>query len=244
MNDATPPAAPPPPRPGIMDIAPYVGGEHKVAGVNRVFRLASNENTAGPSPKARAAYTATAGEIHRYPDGQSDRLRRTIARVHGLDAERIVCGAGSDELLQLLTKSYAGEGDEVLYSQYGFLMYPIAAKSVGATPVAAPERDLTTDVDALLARVTPKTRIVFVANPNNPTGSCLPQAEMRRLHAGLPSDVLLVLDAAYAEYVEDADYDAGVELVDAASNVVMCRTFSKIYALAGLRLGWLYGSPG
>ncbi|MCC7276032.1 MAG: histidinol-phosphate transaminase [Alphaproteobacteria bacterium] len=232
------------PKPGILDIAPYIGGEHSVPGVNRVFRLASNENTAGPSPKARAAYIATAGEIHRYPDGSSERLRTAIGKAHGLDPARIVCGAGSDELIQLLTKAYAGVGDEVLYSQYGFLLYPIAAKSVGATPVAAPEAGLRTDVDAVLARVTERTRIVFIANPNNPTGSYLPQDEMRRLHAGLPRDVLLVLDAAYAEYVEEADYDCGVELVDAADNVVMSRTFSKIYALAGLRLGWLYGSPG
>ncbi|BBK40178.1 histidinol-phosphate aminotransferase [Allostella vacuolata] len=237
------PASAPEPKPGILEIAPYVGGDHKAPGVNRVFRLASNENTAGPSPKARAAYAATAGEIHRYPDGHSERLRQAIGRVNGLDPARIVCGAGSDELLQLLTKCYAGIGDEILYSQYGFMMYPIAAKSVGAIPVAAPETGLKTDVDALLARVTERTRILFLANPNNPTGSYLPQDEMRRLHAGLPRNVLLVLDSAYAEYVEEADYDAGVELVDAADNVVMTRTFSKIYALAGLRLGWLYGPP-
>jgi histidinol-phosphate aminotransferase len=231
------------PKAGILDIAPYVGGEHKAPGVNRLFRLASNENTAGPSPKAKAAYIAMAGEIHRYPDGQSERLRQAIGRVNGLDPARLVCGAGSDELLQLLTKSYAGAGDEILYSQYGFMMYPIAAKSVGAEPVAAPERDMRTDVDAMLAAVTERTRIVFLANPNNPTGSYLPREEMRRLHAGLPGNVLLVIDAAYAEYVEEADYEPGVELVDAADNVVMTRTFSKIYALAGLRLGWLYGSP-
>ena len=246
---STPPteAAPEPlrvePKPGILDIAPYVGGDHSAAGVNRVFRLASNENTVGPSPKARAAYAAMAGEIHRYPDGQSERLRRTIGRVNGLDPARIVCGAGSDELLQLITKSYAGVGDEILYSQYGFMMYPIAAKSVGAVPVAAPERNLRTDIDAVLAEVTERTRILFLANPNNPTGSYLTRDEMRRLHAGLPGNVVLVIDAAYAEYVEHADYEPGIELVDAAENVVMTRTFSKIYALAGLRLGWLYGPP-
>ncbi len=231
------------PKPGILDIAPYVGGDHSAAGVSRVFRLASNESTVGPSPKARAAYTAMAGEIHRYPDGQSERLRRTIGRVNGLDPARIVCGAGSDELLQLITKSYAGVGDEILYSQYGFMMYPIAAKSVGAVPVAAPERNLRTDIDAVLAAVTERTRILFLANPNNPTGSYLTRDEMRRLHAGLPGNVVLVIDAAYAEYVEHADYEPGIELVDAAENVVMTRTFSKIYALAGLRLGWLYGPP-
>ncbi|BBK34299.1 histidinol-phosphate aminotransferase [Stella humosa] len=231
------------PKPGILEIAPYVGGDHKAPGVNRVFRLASNENTVGPSPKAKAAYTAAAGEIHRYPDGNSERLRQTIGRVNRLAPARLVCGAGSDELLQLLTKAYAGVGDEILYSQYGFMMYPIAAKSVGAVPVAAPEQGLRSDVDALLAHVTPRTRILFLANPNNPTGSYLTPAEMRRLHAGLPGNVLLVIDAAYAEYVETGDYEAGVELVDSAQNVVMVRTFSKIYALAGLRLGWMYGPP-
>jgi histidinol-phosphate aminotransferase len=232
----------PNPRPGILDIAPYVGGEAKIPGIERPIRLASNESALGPSRRVIEAYKARAGEIHRYPDGGSTELRRALARHHGIDAGRIVCGSGSDELITLLTKAYAGPGDEVLYSRHGFLMYPIAATGVGATPVAAPERDLTTDVDALLARVTGRTRIVFVANPNNPTGTYIPADEMRRLHEGLPKDVLLVIDAAYAEFVTRNDYEPGVALVETARNVVMTRTFSKIYALGGLRIGWAYCS--
>jgi histidinol-phosphate aminotransferase len=233
----------PVPRPGIIEIAPYVGGDAKIAGVEQPIRLASNEGALGPSTKAVAALHALAGEIHRYPDGGADELREALGRCHGLDPARIVCGAGSDELITLLLRSYAGPGDEVLYSRHGFLMYPINAQTVGATPVAAPERVLTTDVDALLERVTECTRIVFVANPNNPTGTYLGAAEMARLHAGLPPSVVLVIDAAYAEFVNRNDYEAGVGLVDGADNVVMLRTFSKVYALAGLRLGWAYCPP-
>lgn len=231
------------PRPGILDIDPYVGGEAKIAGVERPIRLASNESALGPSARAIAAYRALASEIHRYPEGSAEELRAALGRRHGLDPARIVCGAGSDELIALLLRCYAGPGDEVLYSRHGFLMYPIGAKSVGATPVAAPERELTADVDALLARVTDRTRIVFIANPNNPTGTYLGAQEMARLHAGLPSSVLLAIDAAYAEFVNRNDYEPGVALVNRAENVVMLRTFSKIYALAGLRLGWAYCPP-
>jgi histidinol-phosphate aminotransferase len=230
-------------RPGIIEIAPYVGGDAKIVGVERPIRLASNESALGPSAEAVAAYHALAGEIHRYPDGGADGLREALGRCHGLDPARIVCGAGSDELITLLLRSYAGPGDEVLYSRHGFLMYPINAQTVGAIPVAAPERTLTTDVDALLERVTGRTRIVFVANPNNPTGTYLGATEMARLHAGLPPSVVLAIDAAYAEFVNRNDYEAGVALVDRADNVVMLRTFSKVYALAGLRLGWAYCPP-
>src|SRR6201982_2670597 len=231
------------PRPGILDISPYVGGEANVAGVERPLRLASNESALGPSAKAIAAYRALAGEIHRYPDGNAEQLREALGQRHGLDPARIVCGAGSDELITLLLRCYAGPGDEVLYSRHGFLMYPINALAVGARPVAAPERDLTVDVDALLARVTERTRIVFIANPNNPTGTYLGAPEIARLHAGLPSAVVLAIDAAYAEFVNRNDYEPGAALVDRAENVVMLRTFSKIYALAGRRLGWSYCPP-
>jgi histidinol-phosphate aminotransferase len=234
----------PAPRPGILDIAPYIGGEAQAPGNHRLIRLASNEGAFGPSPLAVAAYQKEAAELHRYPDGGCAALCRAIGAQFGLAPERLVCGAGSDELLGLLTRAYAGPGDEVLYSAHGFLMYPIAAKAVGATPVAVPERNLTADVDALLAAVTPRTKIVFLANPNNPTGSYLPAAELTRLHAGLPGHVVLVIDAAYAEFVSARDYSPGTELVLAADNVVMTRTFSKIYALASLRLGWLFGPPG
>ena len=233
----------PVPGPGILDIAPYVGGDAKLEGFERPIRLASNESALGPSPKAIAAYRALAGEIHRYPDGSADELRHALGEHYGLDPARIVCGAGSDELIGLLQRAYSGPGTEVLYSRHGFLMYPIGAQAAGATPVAAPERDLTADVDAILARVTERTRLVFIANPNNPTGTYLSANEMARLHAGLPSNVVLAIDAAYAEFVNRNDYEPGVKLVDAAENVVMLRTFSKIFALAGLRLGWGYFPP-
>ncbi|HET6223635.1 MAG TPA: histidinol-phosphate transaminase [Dongiaceae bacterium] len=231
------------PRPGIMDIAPYRGGDTGLPGLPRVIRLASNEGALGPSPRAVAAYRELAGELHRYPDGRADALREAIAAQHGLEADRIVCGAGSDELISLLARAYAGPGDEVLLSQYGFLMFAIFAKGVGATPVEAPAKERACDVDALLAHVTPLTRILFLANPNNPTGCVLPGPDLRRLHAGLPADVLLVIDSAYAEYVADAGYEDGSALVRDHDNVVMLRTFSKIYGLAALRLGWAYCPP-
>ncbi len=224
-----------------MDIKAYVGGESALPGQSRVIKLSSNEGALGPSPKAMAAYRAVADTIHRYPDGGHRPLREAIARRYGLDATRIVCGAGSDELLTLLTRAYAGPGDEVLYSRHGFLIYPIAAKSAGATPVMAAEDGLTASVDNLLAAVTPATKIVFLANPNNPTGTYLPATEVARLRRGLPDHVLLVLDAAYAEFVGRNDYSAGLELVESPSaNTVVTRTFSKIYGLGGLRLGWAY----
>ncbi len=228
------------PRPGILDISPYVGGRSRIEGREKAIKLSSNESALGPSPRALAAYSALEGQLYRYPDGGSSALTEAIGAVHGLDPARIVCGAGSDELLQLLARGYAGPGDEVLFTAHGFLVYPIATRAVGATPVVVPERDLTADIDAILARVTPRTRIVFIANPNNPTGTYVSGAELKRLRAGLPAGVLLVIDAAYAEFVTAADYSAGVELVDGGENVVMTRTFSKIYGLAGLRLGWAY----
>lgn len=228
------------PRPGILNVKPYVGGEAGVPGYAQPVRLASNENALGPSPRAAEAYAALTSELHRYPDGLARDLRQAIAARHGLDPERIVCGAGSDELIGLLVRSYAGPGDEVLYSAHGFLMYPIAALTAGATPVAVSERDLTADVDALLDRAGPRSRVLCLANPNNPTGSYLSAAELRRLAEGLPAHVLLVIDAAYAEYVVRDDYQPGAELVEASDRVVMTRTFSKIHGLAALRLGWAY----
>jgi histidinol-phosphate aminotransferase len=231
-------------RPGIMKIAPYVPGKDSVEGKKTIAKLSSNEGALGPSPKAMAAYAKAAAELHRYPDGATEKLRQAIGRHYGLDASRIVCGSGSDELLNLLVRAYCGPGDELLYSQYGFLMYPINALGAGATPVAAPEKDYRTDVDAMLAKLTDRTRVVCLANPNNPTGSYVTKDDVRRLHAGLPKNVLLVIDAAYAEYVSRNDYESGIDLVDQAENVVMTRTFSKIYGMGGLRLGWMYASAG
>ncbi|MCP5366464.1 MAG: histidinol-phosphate transaminase [Hyphomicrobiales bacterium] len=227
-------------RPGIMDISPYVGGESKIPGVDRVIKLASNEGAFGPSPKAQEAYRQAAGQLHRYPDSSGPELRAALARHFGVNSANIVFGAGSDELLGLLCRAYAGPGDEVLYPAHGFLMYPIAAKTAGATPVTAPETNLTADVDNLLAKVTDRTRIVFLANPNNPTGSYISKDELQRLRDGLPKGVLLVIDAAYAEFMTQNDYAPGIELVEAGENVVMTRTFSKIFALGSLRLGWAY----
>ena len=233
----------PTPRPGIMEIAPYVPGASKVAGVEKIIKLSSNEGALGPSPKAVEAYRTVAEKIHRYPDGGSVELRKAIGARHGLDPDRIICGAGSDEILALLARAYAGPGDEVLFGEHAFTMYPIFAHSVGATAVKAPETDYTVTVDALLDKVSERTRIVYVANPNNPTGTFVTRDEMTRLRAGLRDDILLVIDAAYAEYVTRNDYSAGVEMVDAGDNVVMTRTFSKIYAMGGMRLGWGYCPP-
>ena len=233
----------PSPRPGILDIAPYVGGVHAAPGAARVMVLSANEGALGPSRKAMAACREAAETLHRYPDGGARDLRAAISGRFGCDAERIVCGAGSDELIALLVRGYAGPGDEVLYSRHGFLMYPLAAMGAGATPVAAPEADLTASVDALLECVSERTRMVFLANPNNPTGTYLPVDAVARLREGLRDDVLLVVDAAYAEFVSRNDYDAGIGLVEAHDNVVMLRTFSKIFGLAALRLGWAYGPP-
>jgi histidinol-phosphate aminotransferase len=230
----------PTPRPGVLSIEPYVGGKSGLAGQTKVIKLSSNEGALGPSPKAMEAYRKATESLHRYPDGGATELRAAIAKRFGLDGKRIVCGSGSDELIALLVKSYVGPGDEVLYSQYGFVMYPIATYAAGGTPVTAPETAFRTDVEALIAKANARTKICFVANPNNPTGSFITAAEMKRLRDGLPPHVLLVIDAAYAEYVVRNDYSAGAELVDQYDNVVMMRTFSKIFAMGGMRLGWAY----
>ncbi|WP_072395742.1 histidinol-phosphate transaminase [Hyphomicrobium sp. CS1GBMeth3] len=233
-------ASAPKPRPGVLDIEAYVPGEASVPGGVKPIKLSSNETPLGPSPKAVAAFSAAGAALERYPDGNATELRHAIARRFGLNADRIVCGAGSDELISLIAHAYLGPGDEGLYTEHGFLLYRIVILAAGATPVVAPETDLRADVDAILARVTERTRVVFLANPNNPTGTYLSIDEVRRLRALLPSNVLLVLDAAYAEYVRKNDYEAGVELVATTENTVMTRTFSKIFGLAGLRIGWAY----
>ena len=234
----------PQPRPSILSIEPYVGGESKVAGVNRIVKLSSNEGAFGPPPSAVEALAAAAREMHRYPDGHATALREAIGARFGLDPARIVCGNGSDEIIQHLILAYGGEGTELVMSQHGFVMYDISGRYAGCRVIKAPERNLTADVDAMLAAVGPRTRMVFLANPNNPTGSMLPAAEVARLRAGLREDILLVIDAAYAEYVADPAYDAGATLVDAGpGHTVMTRTFSKIFGLGGVRLGWAYAPP-
>ena len=231
----------PQPRPGVLDIEAYVPGKSSAAGVAKIFKLSSNETPLGPSPKAIAAYKSVAAHLEDYPDGAASDLRAAIGRAFGLDPHRIVCGAGSDDLLNLLARAYLADGYEAIHTTHGFLVYPIATLATGAKPVVAPETNFTADVDAILEAVTKKTKIVFLANPNNPTGTCISFDEVKRLHRGLPPQVLLVLDAAYAEYVRRNDYESGIELVATSENVVMCRTFSKIHGLAALRLGWMFG---
>lgn len=231
------------PNPGIREISPYVGGKASVPGLNRVHKLSSNESALGPSPAALSAYQAAADKLAVYPEGSAAALRAAIGETHGLDPAHIVCGAGSDELITLLTQAYLRPGEEGLYSAHGFLVYRIATLANSGVAVAAPEPRRVADVDALLACVTSRTRIVFLANPNNPTGSLLGADEVARLHARLPESVLLLLDAAYAEYVDDPSYEPGHALVRRAANVVTTRTFSKIYGLAGLRVGWAHCPP-
>jgi histidinol-phosphate aminotransferase len=230
----------PSPRPGILDIQPYKGGNADIEDQSTIINLSANETPLGASPHAVAAVAAAAKTLHRYPDGDSAHLRQALAAHYDLDPERIICSNGSDELISLLTLAYAGPGDEIIYSRHGFLMYPLSAMGCGAIPIAAPETDYVADVDNVLAKVTSRTKIVFLANPNNPTGTYLSGAELQRLRAGLRDDVLLVIDAAYAEYVNRNDYSSGMEMVHDSDNVVMTRTFSKIYGLAGLRVGWAY----
>lgn len=226
------------PKPGIMEIDLYVSGESKLAGHDRVLKLSSNENPLGCSPKASAAFAQAAGNLHRYPSTDHAELRQAIAEVHDLDADRIICGVGSDEVLQFVTHAFAGAGDEVITTEHGFSMYPILAHMVGAVPVTVAERDRRIDVEAILAAVTERTRIVFIANPANPTGTMLSGDELLRLIGGLPDHVILVHDGAYTEYAEG--FDGGRSLVDRFPNVVMTRTFSKIHGLGGLRIGWGY----
>jgi histidinol-phosphate aminotransferase len=231
----------PQPRPGVLDIETYVPGKSSAPGVAKVFKLSSNETPLGPSPRAIAAYQSVAMDLQDYPDGSASALREAIGRAFGLDPDRIVCGGGSDDLLNLLARAYLADGDEAIHTTHGFIVYPIAIRGTGARPVVAPETDYTANADAILAAVTKQTKMVFLANPNNPTGTYISFDEVKRLHRSLPPHVLLVLDAAYAEYVRRNDYESGIELVATNDNVVMTRTFSKIHGLAALRLGWIFG---
>ena len=227
------------PQPGIMDIALYQGGAAHVAGVSNVVKLSSNENPFGPSPRAIEAVREAAPGLHRYPSTDHAALRAAIGETWGLDPDRVICGVGSDEIIHFLCQAYAGPGTEVVHTEHGFAMYRISALAAGATPVEVPERERVTDVDAILAGCTDRTRLVFIANPSNPTGTMIGEAEVARLADGLPEQAILVLDGAYAEYVDG--FDAGRAVIDARQNVVMTRTFSKLYGLGGMRVGWGYG---
>ena len=231
----------PQPKSGVLDIDIYVPGKSKVPAGVKAFKLSSNETPMGASPAAAEAINKITGKLEDYPDGQASMLRDAIATQFGLNVDNIICGNGSDEILSMLANAYLAPGDEAIYTEHGFLVYRIAILSSGAKPVVVPETEFRTDVDAILAAVTPKTKMVFLANPNNPTGTYISTQEVKRLHSGLPSNVVLVLDAAYAEYVRRNDYEAGLELVSANNNVIMTRTFSKIHGLASLRVGWAYG---
>lgn len=232
----------PVPKPGILDIAPYTPGKSPVPVAGRkLFKLSANETPFGPSPAAMEVYKAASAHLEDYPEGTSRVLREAIGKAFGLDPDRIICGAGSDEILNLLAHTYLGPGDEAISTTHGFLVYPIATMANGAINVVAPEKDFTTDVDAILACVTERTRLVWLANPNNPTGTYIPFDEVKRLRAGLPDHVLLVLDAAYSDYVARNDYELGIELVATSDNTVVTHTFSKIHGLAALRIGWMFG---
>ena len=227
------------PQPGIMDIALYQGGASHAEGFAEPLKLSSNESPYGPSEAAKAAFARSAAMLHRYPPSDHAALRAAIGEVHGLDPARIICGAGSDEIIAFLCQAYAGPGDEVIHTHHGFAMYRVSALAAGAMPVEAPERERVVDVDAVLAAAGPATRLVFIANPANPTGTMIAPEEAERLAAGLPDGAILVLDGAYAEFA--GSYDGGAALIDRRDNVVMTRTFSKLYGLGGLRIGWGYG---
>lgn len=231
----------PRPRPGVLRTSPYVPGARKVEGSTRVVKLSSNESPLGPSPRALAAYHAVATTLFRYPDASQSGLRNAIGAVYGVEPERVVCGNGSDEVLSLLIRAYSGPGDEVIISQYAFAMCFTHAHAQGADLAVSPEPQYRISVSDILARVTNRTRMVILANPNNPCGTYLPTAELARLHAELPTDVLLIIDAAYSEYVTASDYESGITLARNAENIVVTHTFSKLYGLAGLRIGWGYG---
>jgi histidinol-phosphate aminotransferase len=233
---------PPQPVPALLAIEPYKGGESKLPGFEKPVKLASNENPLGASPLAMAAFRAASASLNLYPEGSAAILREAIAQRYNLDAARIVCGAGSDEIFQLLVKAYLLPGDEIVTNQYAFSIYGILTRQAGGVVRQSVDADYKADVDSLLAQVGPRTKILFLANPNNPTGTYLTSAEIARLHAGLPKHVLFVLDAAYAEFVRADDYDNGLRLADSAENVLVTRTFSKIYGLAALRVGWGYGA--
>lgn len=232
----------PSPQSSLLKINPYIPGESKLNTEKKIIRLASNENPLGASPKAKEAYLNVKNEFFRYPDAPSQTLRNTLAELYNLSSNQLICGNGSDELIYLLARSYAGEGDEIVFSQYGFAMYKIAALAAGATPIEVPAKEnLQQDLDHILQKITPKTKLIYLANPNNPTGEMIDKKTIEDFHKNIPENVILVLDSAYSEYIDDPSYSSGMDLISNHSNIVMLRTFSKLYGLAGLRIGWAYG---
>ncbi len=229
------------PRPGIMNIKPHMVATPSHDGSSPMVNLSSNESALGPSPRAAEAARQALQTIERYPEDGPTLLAAAIGQTFGLEPSRIVCGHGSDELLGRLARAYLNPGDELIHSVHGYLKFPNYAHAMGAIPIAAPDLNFRASVDGILSCVTGKTRMILLANPDNPTGTCLSGDEIRRLHRGLPEQVLLVLDSAYAEYVHAPDYELPTALIDQSHNVVMTRTFSKVYGMAGMRLGWLYG---
>lgn len=233
----------PEPRPWIKELDVYVGGKSHTDGIQKTVKLSSNESALGPSPKAQKAYLDEVSRLHRYPDANYHDLREALAEKHNIETSQIVCGIGSDEILKLACRAYLAPGDEVIFSRHSFMMYPIAAATFGGVAVEVEDTDYTTNVDHILAAITERTRIIFIANPNNPTGTYLAYGEVERLWRNIPDHILLVLDAAYAEFIDKEDFKAGIDLVRRSQNVLMTRTFSKLYGLAALRLGWGYACP-
>lgn len=231
-------------RPGVMRLSPYQQGQSAIEGISNPIKLSSNESSQGPSPLAIEAYQQAASQLNRYPDGSQSALREAIGETYDLNPQRIICGNGSDELIQLMARAYVGDGQEALLSENGFIMSNIHCTAQGADLVIGAERNYQVDVNAMLTLVSDKTRFCTIANPNNPTGTYIDGSELRRLHAGLPDNCLFLIDEAYAEYATAEDYDTGIALADEFDNVVVTRTFSKIYGLPFLRIGWAYCSAG
>ena len=227
------------PKSHVMKIVPYIAGEAKIPGFDSPAKLSSNESPLGASPAAIRAYSDQAGKLELYPDGAAIALRQALAQAHGLNVDQVVCGTGSEQLIDCVCRAYVSPGDEVIFTEYAFVCYLISTMAAGGVPVRVPEKNLTADVDAILEKDSPRTKVVFLANPNNPTGTWIPRAELHRLRRELPEHVLLVVDAAYSEYCDQDEYSFGEELIEAEDgNTVVLHTFSKIFGLASLRVGW------
>ncbi|MDB5438470.1 MAG: histidinol-phosphate aminotransferase, chloroplastic-like [Caulobacteraceae bacterium] len=230
----------PTPKAGILDIAPYVPGKAGAKGVINPVKLSANENPLGCSPKAKAAYIAAAERLFLYPDGRANSLREAVSRTYGLEPERLIFGCGSDEVFEDLCQTYLEPGDNIVQGEHGFLAYAVFAKACQAEVRYAPQTNLRPTAQAVLDQVDERTRIIFLDNPSNPTGAIMLGEEVEALHAGLPPNVILVLDGAYSEFADDPGFDGGFDLARRSNNVVVTRTFSKLHGLAAARVGWGY----